>query len=173
LPRHFLMLLNTILSFDKRNRKSFFVIRDDDILQGIRRTEERIVTEIFTAFRPIYPTAEETCKSCIPELPHHFDLPTLHKTYNRYGKKFFAYNDFYDFKRMLLEIGAIGRFVGETELYYQARYEYTVPHELVTSVDDTYCVHPLFSGIYSNGKNSKPVYPYGVDWDSDEDYRDK
>ena len=171
LPRHFLMLLNAIFTFDKKNRGQFLAITEENIRRGIRKTEELIVTEIYVSFKSIYPTAEKVCSACIPELPHHFTLGDLQIVYNRHGKKFFGAGNFLDFKRLLLEIGAIGRYVNETDLYYEAIFEYTVPHALVTSADDTYCLHPVFSGIYSS-KNSKPVYPYGSKL-NDDDYRDK
>lgn len=109
---------------------------------------------------------------CIPELDHHFSLGDLQRVFNRHGKKFFENGDFFDFKRMLVEIGAIGRFFEETEQYYKARFEYTAANELITSVDDTYCLHPLFSGVYGNGRKAKPVYPYGASLE-DDDYRNK
>jgi len=171
LPRHFLMLLNSIFSFVKKHRKQSLEIAEEDVRAGIRQIEERIVTEIYVAFKSRYPVAEKVCKACIPELEHHFTLGKLQKVFTQYGKKHFGYDDFSDFKRMLLEIGAVGRYISETNVYYKAVFEYIVPHELVTSVDDTYCLHPIFSGIYSHGKNSKPVYPYGSELD-DEDYRD-
>jgi hypothetical protein len=171
LPRHFLMLLNEIFTFKKKRRESELLVNEDDVRNGIRKIEERIVTEIYVAFKSIYPHAETVCEVSIPELPHHFTLSNLQKVFNRHGKKYFGTDDFLDFKRMLLEIGAIGRYTKETNVYYEAVFEYTVPHALVTSVDDTYCLHPVFSGIYG-GRNSKPVYPYGSRLE-DEDYREQ
>lgn len=172
LPRHFLMILNEIFTFNKKNRSNQLPVSQSDIRNGIRKIEERIVTEIYVAYKPIYPNAETVCEVCIPELPHHFTLGDLQKVFTRYGKKYFGTDDFLDFKRMMLEIGAIGRYTKETDLYYEAIFEYTVPYALHTSVDDTYSIHPLFSGIYSYGRNSKPVYPYGARLE-DEDYRDQ
>ncbi len=80
-------------------------------------------------------------------------------------------NDFAQFKRMLIEIGAIGRITSETERYIQAQFEYTVPHQLVTSTDDMLCLHPLFTEIFSaKTRENKPVYPYGSRLE-DSDYR--
>lgn len=81
-------------------------------------------------------------------------------------------DDFFDFKRMLIEIGAVGRVVSESDRYVQALFEYTVPHQLVTSTDDGLCIHPLFTEIFSaKTKLKKPIYPYGSIID-DPDYRD-
>ena len=172
LPRHFLILLNSIFTINKQRRDDFLAITDVDVLKGVRLVEERIVAEIFVAFRIMYPHAEKTCRLCVPELDHYFTLGDLQKVFNRHGKKYFGGGDFFDFKRMLIEIGVIGRFLEETDIYYKARFEYTASHELITSVDDTYCLHPLFSGIYGNGRKSKPVYPYGSDVE-DDDYRNR
>lgn len=96
----------------------------------------------------------------------------LHRVFTRHGKAVFENDNLFDFQRMLLEIGAIGRVIPgkETDVYIKGNFEYTVAHELVLSQDDELCVHPLFSGIFGGGKQERPVYPYGSVLD-DEDYR--
>lgn len=174
LPRHFLMLLNSILksSGSTQNLKPF-PVSQERIINGIRQVEGFIVSEIFVAFKLIYPTAEETCKRCLPELGHQFTMGDLHRVFTRHGKAVFGSDNLFDFQRMLLEIGAIGRVIPgkESDVYIKGNFEYTVAHELVLSQDDELCVHPLFSGIFGGAKNERPVYPYGSVLD-DEDYRD-
>jgi hypothetical protein len=97
----------------------------------------------------------------------------LHRVFTRHGKAVFGDNLF-DFQRMLLEIGAVGRVIPgkETDVYIKGNFEYTVQHQLTLSQEDELCVHPLFSGIFNGGgRHDKPVYPYGSVLD-DEDYRD-
>jgi hypothetical protein len=176
LPRHFLMLLNSIFKNPNGTQSlTPFPVDQNRIINGIRQVEEFMVGEIFVAFKPTYPTAEETCKRCLPELGHKFTMGDLHRVFTRHGKAVFGSDDLIEFQRMLLEIGAVGRVMKgkETDLYIKGNFEYTVSHELVLSQDDELCVHPLFSGIFNGGSGQKdrPVYPYGSVLD-DEDYRE-
>ena len=173
LPRHFLMLLNSIFKNPSR-RTPPFPISQERIVNGIRRVEEFMVHEIFVAFKLIYPTAEETCKRCLPELGHKFTQADLHKIFTRHGKAVFGSDSLFDFQRMLLEIGAVGRVIPgkETDVYIKGNFEYTVQHQLILSQEDELCTHPLFSGIFhGTGRQDRPVYPYGSVLE-DEDYRD-
>lgn len=175
LPRHFLMLLNSIFrSPGGTQNLRPFPISPTRIISGIRQVEELIVNEIFVAFKLIYPTAQETCKQCLPQLGHKFTMGDLHRVFTRHGKAVFGNDSLVDFQRMLLEIGAIGRVIPgkESDIYIQGNFEYTVAHELALSQEDELCVHPLFSGIFGGEKKDKPVYPYGSVLD-DEDYRDQ
>jgi hypothetical protein len=173
LPRHFLMLLNSVFKNPGGQRSNAFPVSEERIINGIRQVEEFMVGEIFVAFKLIHPTAEETCKRCLPELGHKFTMGDLHRVFTRHGKAVFGSDSLIDFQRMLLEIGAVGRVIPgkESDLYIKGNFEYTVAHELVLSQDDELCVHPLFSGIFhGSGQQERPVYPYGSVLD-DEDYR--
>ena len=174
LPRHFLMLLNSIFkSTGTTQILTHFPVQEEKIIYGIRQVEERIVKEIFGAFKVIYPSAEEVCKRCLPQLEHVFHVGLLHKVYNRFGKAVFHGDEFFDFQQMLIEIGAIGRVIPGTEsdLYIKGKFNYTVGHDLTINYEDHLCLHPLFSGIYSSdGKPEHPVYPDGSGLD-DQDYR--
>ncbi len=69
LPRHFLMLLNSIFKgLNSASGSNPFPVSEQKIINGIRKVEEFIVSEIFVAFKLIHPTAEATCKRCLPEL---------------------------------------------------------------------------------------------------------
>jgi hypothetical protein len=176
LPRHFLMLLNSIFKGSNGSLESNpFPISQEKIINGIRKVEEFIVSEIFVAFKLIHPTAELTCKRCLPELGHKFSVGELHQVFTRHGKGVFGGEGMFEFERMLIEIGALGRVIPgkEKDVYIKGNFEYTVAHELTISHDDQLCIHPLFSGIFGNSlRKDRPVYPYGSALE-DEDYRDK
>jgi len=176
LPRHFLMLLNSIFrGLEPAPGSNPFPISEERIINGIRKVEEFIISEIFVAFKLIHPTAELTCKRCLPELGHKFSVGELHQIFTRHGKAVFGGEGMLEFQRMMIEIGALGRVIGgkEKDIYIKGNFEYTVSHELTISHDDELCIHPLFSGIFSNGgRKDRPVYPYGTVLE-DEDYRDK
>ncbi len=175
LPRHFLMLLNSIFKNPNgTQRLNPFPVGEDRIINGVRQVEEFMIGEIFVAFKPTYPTAEETCKRCLPELGHKFTMGDLHRVFTRHGKAVFESDNLFEFQRMLLEIGAVGRVIPgkEKDVYIKGNFEYTVSHELVLSQDDELCLHPLFSGIFhGSGRQDRPVYPYGSVLE-DEDYRE-
>ena len=98
----------------------------------------------------------------------------LHRVFTRHGKAVFGNDNLFDYQRMLLEIGAIGRVIPgkEKDVYIKGNFEYTISHELALSQDDELCVHPLFSGIFhANNGQKRPVYPYGSVLE-DEDYRE-
>jgi hypothetical protein len=175
LPRHLLILLNSIFkNSEGTGSLNSFPISQERIVNGIRQMEDFMVREIFVAFKLIYPTAEETCRRCLPELEHKFTMGDLHRVFTRHGKAVFGSDNLFDFQRMLLEIGAIGRVISgkERDLYIKGNFEYAVSHPLSLSQDDELCVHPLFSGIFhGSSKQERPVYPYGSILD-DEDYRD-
>lgn len=174
LPRHFLMLLNSIFKRSGVTQAlNPFPVKEDKIIYGIRQVEERIVKEIFGAFRMIYPTAEEVCKRCLPQLTHVFSVGALRQVFNRHGKAVFHGTEYFDFQNMLIEIGAIGRVIpgSESDVYVKGKFKYTVGHDLTINYEDQLCLHPLFSGIYSSdGKSERPVYPDGSGFD-DQDYR--
>ena len=64
---------------------------------------------------------------------------------------------------LLTEIGAVGRVVGQSEKYYEGVFEYMVPHKLVVSNRDSFCVHPVFTEVYnveSEFEGAKPIYTF-------------
>jgi hypothetical protein len=172
LPRHFVILLNSIFKSPGGNSRHF-PIGEERIVNGIRSVEDFMVREIFVAFDLVYPNAEETCRRCLPELGHKFTMSDLHRVFTRHGKAVFGSDSLFDFQRMLLEMGAVGRVIpgSERDVYIKGNFEYTVSHQISLSQDDELCVHPLFSGIFNSSKKERPVYPYGSVLE-DEDYRD-
>jgi hypothetical protein len=173
LPRHLIMILNAICARKNRYSKSTgFFLDEPSINKGIADVEEGITLEIFNAYQATHPKAKDVCTDCLPELQHKFSIGDLERVFRTHGKKAMGSNEFGDFKRMLIEIGAVGKVVGETEKYIQGSFEYTAHHKLVTCTDDELCLHPLFTEVFSaKTKLKKTVYPYGSVVD-DKDYRD-
>lgn len=172
LPRHLLILLNSISNeYRKHQGGSSGKLSEEAMKRGIGAIEETLVHEIFVAYKPVYPKAYAVCKSCIPELHHKFSIGDLERVFRTHGKKSMETDDFSIFKRMLIEIGAVGRVLDDSGRYIQAEFEYTVPHQLVSSTDDMLCIHPLFTEVFSAKiREKKPVYPYGSRLE-DADYR--
>jgi hypothetical protein len=176
LPRQLLMYLNRIAVISMRKKDSVPMFNEKSILKGIYEVEPTICEEIFSAFKYVHPGARDACDRCLPYLTNHFDDGDLHRVYNRHGKNIENVLDYTDFKRLLIEIGAIGRVLDQTNRYVIGLFEYTVPHKLTTTTEDRLCMHPVFFEVFQakkpeNIRDFLPVYPYGTDLDGEE-YRD-
>ncbi len=172
LPRHLIIILNSIAQKSKiLSGSDTLTFNEEAVRKGISDVEEVIVQEIFVAYRPVYPYAQSVCEKCIPEISNEFSIGDLERVFRRHGKAAMGSDDIDDFKRMLIEIGCIGRVIEETERYIQGEFEYTIPHKLITGTDDMLCIHPLFAGVFSAKiRKRKPVYPFGSQVE-DKDYR--
>ena len=166
LPRHLLMYLNRIC--DRANLQDCInepVVTADHLLGGVHQIEETLIQELFGAYQPIYPLARQVCEACLPELPQKFPNGVLQKVFNRHGKKKMHSDDFAIFKRMLVEIGAIGKCVAETERYVEGEFEYTASDKLSISVQDELCLHPMFmrvfDGLHRRQEKGPVVLPRG------------
>lgn len=166
LPRQVILILNRIFVNTRSDSTRIERVTGQKVVDAVSQVESTLCEEVFTAYYHKYPLAYEVCDKCIPELPRQFDDGTLHKVYNRHGKRFFEEqnpdSEYSDFKKMLIEMGVIGRVRKKTEIYAEAEFEYAKPGRLSVSVDDELCLHPLFSGEFSSGKNSNNglvVYP--------------
>jgi hypothetical protein len=174
LPRHLLQILNRVLAKGVAHSDGKWVGLDDDmVLRGVAETEENVCRGIAGAYRHNYPGLWSICAAALPELQRRVTDGDLRKVFNRSVKKMAASLvtvsapveiDYAHFRRMLIEVGIIGKQISETDLFWEALYEYSLPEELSTSTADLYCVHPLFQRIFPsppNGGVSKLVYPYG------------
>lgn len=130
--------------------------------------------KIFSAFKYKYPNAYAFCESCVPELARVFDNGRLQQVFTRHGKGVAKSLgdplDYAGFKKMLIELGVVGRVRDKTELYAEAEFEYAQPGRLNLSVDDQLCLHPIFSGAFGSSKNNGEglfVYPQ-KEWFDDE-----
>lgn len=176
LPRHLLSYLNQISIKQQRNDTDLMKFERDAVLEGIHETEETICAQIFAAYKYVHASAQQACEQCIPYLPLRFTDGDLHRVYNRHGKTLQGIFDYQDFKKMMIEIGAIGRVTEVTSRYIEGLFEYIVPHKLITSSNDDLCLHPVFCEIHSAIKpkadeEPRAVYPYGSDID-EEEFRD-
>ncbi len=171
LPRHLLMFLNSIFEKQRKlNESKYPQISEAAVKSGIAQIEYRLCQEIFSGYQTLYPDANAVCEACIPELPLQFSHSDLQRVFNRFGKKASGYKDYWDFKRLLVETGIIGRVISETDRYIIGRFEYTVPHKLVVSTADSLCLHPVFAEVYNFKDHgaTRTVYPYGSDPDGEE-----
>jgi hypothetical protein len=165
LPRHLLMYLNRICDRAKlQDKVNAPVVTATDLVSGVRQTEVKLVHELFGAYKPIHPCAREVCEACLPELPQSFSQGALHQIYNRHGKAKMHGADLAEFRKMLVEIGAIGKCVAQTERYLEAEFEYTLPNQLPIGSREELCLHPMFMRVFNGIREEGPgpvVLPRG------------
>lgn len=170
LPRQVILILNQI--FGRASSKDIDIrnIPENQIVRAITNVESTLCGEVFTAYKDKYPLGYKACEACIPEIPRIFDDGLLHKAFNRHAKSVYKSEEsdfeYRDFKKMLIEMGVVGRVRSSTEIYAEAEFEYAQPGRLSVSVEDKLCLHPIFSGEFSSVKNNGSdllVYPQ-KDW---------
>jgi hypothetical protein len=171
LPRHLLLFLNSIFVVQGQRGESLTKIQEKSIREGIHRVEELVCHEIFAAYKHIYPNVDAVCAACIPDLHVRFGYGELHEVFNHHGKRTMVSEDFDEFKRMLIEVGIVGKVIDETDRYVIGGFEYAAGHRLVMGTSDEMCLHPVFTHIYSAKRSEppKPVYPKGSDAQSDDE----
>ncbi len=169
LPRHILMLLNNISIKNRRYGGNPIHFSEEAVMEGIYETEYTICDEIINAYEYVHPEAREICEKCLRYLPLRFDEGLLHRIYNRHGRTITGIYDYEDFKRVLIEIGVLGRVTKQTDRYVEGIFEYVIPHKLIVSSNDQLCVHPVFCEVFSsimpdekNGERLYAIYPYGT-----------
>ena len=176
LPRHLLHILNKIFGMAVNADGTIGAVRNDMIVTGVANCEQNICDGIEAAYRHKYPHFRSICVAALPQLPKHFNEGLLHEIFNKHvmgvEKRLREEGDSLEmdfplFRKMLIETGVVGKKIDETEIFSEALYEYSRPGSLVTSVDDSFCVHPLFSSLFprphEEGVRAKLVYPYGID----------
>jgi hypothetical protein len=177
LPRHVIEIFNRMVTASMRGlSKQRGETSEEIVLRSVQESLDNILGGVSKAYEHQYPHLKDLCRGAIPELPRRFRKGDLHKIFNVHVKPVLGRLrnegkeldlDIYSFERMLIEIGAVGKQISETELYYEAEFEYTIPRELVIAYDDFLCIHPLFSGCFPKTSaelsDRKRIYPYGSD----------
>lgn len=172
LPRQLLMYMNAIFR-ESTNVDSQLKPTPNLIVNSVFNLEYVLCEEIFFAFKYTHPFAKIACKHIIPYLPLHFNEGLLVKLHRSRIRRIPELWDYEVFKKMMLEIGAIGIVEEISERYVKGLFEYTVPHKLVSGTYEELCLHPLFTEVFRAMKpkqNPLVVYPHGTDI-SEDDWR--
>lgn len=142
LPRHFLFILTRILERSIKHHKQISGVDGQHIVDGIFDAENEIMKQILEAYRATVPAGEEACKQVLPGLPTLFSWDDFSNVVKRRRDEL-RNLDRTEVMQALIEIGAVGKFVGHTDKYNVATFEYMVPHRLVASLQDKFCIHPV------------------------------
>jgi hypothetical protein len=175
LPRHFLTALNAIWSENRRLEGSDTFMSSRAIIEGVKRASSSTAEGIFLGYNYLYPEAKELCTAVLPELPLAFFDEILRLAYRK-ATGDTGPNKYTDFKRMMIEIGVIGRVVESDNFNIYGKFEYQTPGELKIGPSDQLCIHPLFSTLFrrrdsGREKGNKVVCPFGVNTEQSVDDR--
>lgn len=188
LPRHLITILNRVFEAQHGIDPSAPVMSNAAVVEGVRRGETEVVSDVLAAYLQVHPMARICCERLIPNLGMTFTEGELHRAYNRGGVRDATRLEFRDVIRCLVEIGCIGRVTEEdaTGRYVIAEFEYTRPGSLYIGSEEMLCLHPVFAEVFNCTQSTlrrrqmsaeeraavRPVYPIGCDPTSTVDYRD-
>lgn len=175
MPRQIISILNKVFTKGSGMMPNYSGIANSHILEGVKECEHVLVEEIFTAFKYKFPDARKYISRSLPELPRSFADGELRIVFNHHCKKILGVRkgiDYHAFKKMLVEIGAVGRVVTDREGKVDGEFEYAQPGRLYVSADDKLCLHPIFSGVFSGQVRKERelsiVYPQQKMFETDE-----
>ena len=163
LPRHFLVILTEILSYAIKVDKTAYAVSEEAVIHGINMAEDKIQQQIIEAYSSPFRSVQEACEVVLRDLPTKFGWSEFDEVAARAKGKIYGIENRTDLMSLLTEIGAVGRLVRETDKYFEAVFEYMVPHRLIVSTRDEFCIHPVFTEVYNANSEylgSKPVYTY-------------
>jgi hypothetical protein len=188
LPRHLIAILNQVFEAHTVDPRAPFPVSGIAVVEGVRRGQAAIVGDIIAAYNRVHPHADLCCERILPNVGLVVEESELHRLYNQRGIRKATGLDYQDMRRVLIEIGCLGRVVevDSTARYVVGEFEYTRPGSLHVAESEPLCVHPLFGEVYSCRHSSsrrsqltaeerravRPVYPVGSDPDAARDYRD-
>ncbi|MEM7189553.1 MAG: hypothetical protein AAF439_08065 [Pseudomonadota bacterium] len=164
LPRHYINILNEILSTAIQSGKKVFPVDAATVVAGVRAVEDNICEGILSGYEQKYPEAETTCRHLFPHLPNVFNRTFLQRAIRDYGRG--EVPDVDSTINMLIRIGAIGAVEEITELYVESRFDYTYNGQMPYNTDSQFSLHPAFAGKFrgeswapKDREMAKPVYP--------------
>ena len=170
LPRQMLLIMSEVLRLNSVN-DSFEpgvtpFVSEEAIRAGIRDSEDTIVDEIFSAFRDRFgELAKDTCMTVLPSLPRVFTSEQFSVAVSTFCEEHGKSIPAARLRRMLLEIGAIGKLDQPDSIYTRGRFEYTMTSRLAVGADERMCVHPLFSRVFecqSTDSFNAPILPWAA-----------
>jgi len=164
LPRHFINILNEILSSAIEMGTMEFPIDSSTVVAGVRAVEDNICEGILSGYEQKYPEAETTCRLLFPHLPNVFTRSFLRDKIRDHGKG--EVPDVDTTLNMLVRIGAIGAVSTVSDLYVETRFDYTYNGQMPYNIEGQFGVHPAFAGKFrgeswapTDREMAKPVYP--------------
>lgn len=143
-PRQLIILCNSIAAHAVVERKfPFFTERS--IRLGVKDAEARLANEVISSFSLIYPNIPHIVDAGLQNLPLVFKGNQLDIRARESASEWPAGT--YSpgaFKRLVAELGIIGRVKSQTAEVLDAEFEYSLPGRIVLTHRDTCVVHPMY-----------------------------
>ncbi|MFZ1743755.1 MAG: hypothetical protein WAT93_12930, partial [Pontixanthobacter sp.] len=141
-PRQLIHICNTIA----RSAENFPHFREGEIVAGVKIAESQIAAEILNSYSEMYPKVSDIITALVA-MPMIFDGNELDKRAPESASNWATgtYTP-YNFKKMMAELGVVGRVVRENSSsdYIDAEFEYSLPDHLVLTHRDRCVIHPMF-----------------------------
>jgi hypothetical protein len=188
LPRHLIKMLNGIWRLEHASdTKVPLPLSPSAVVKGVRAGARGVVDDVLASYLRIHPHARWCCQRVLPDVGLVIPDGELHTVYNRRGVHRTTGMEYHEFRRMLIEIGCLGRVIDDgTSRYVIGEFEYTLPGPLHEGSGERFCLHPVFADAYSSRHSAsrlqqlpskerstlRAVYPVGSNPNEAADYRD-
>ncbi|MEM9034855.1 MAG: hypothetical protein AAGD18_09720 [Actinomycetota bacterium] len=173
LPRHALLLFAEIIRQNRAQGGTSKGLHAEIVQHAVSDIEPDLVRGIINAYNWRFPHANlpGVMGAGLSGLPSEFTVQDLENLFNKRGIRKDYNLAFYEFVRLLANVGAIGVSEPElhTEVYVVGRFQYTYNNPATymnLGSNVRLCLHPIFSGTFGGVRNGGeggglPVYPYG------------
>ena len=144
-PRQLIILCNSIAASSLQNRKSTFpVMREEDIVIGIKAGEDRLATEVINSFSAAYSNIAgilNSLQGCPMSFPGKELDRRAHSSASEWPRGQYSQPAF---RRLVAELGIVGRAKKITDSVIDAEFEYSIPRRLSLMPSDDCVLHPMF-----------------------------
>ena len=178
LPRQLLQYLNRIwVNQAAEETENALSVTELAVITGVQDSESSLVQDILSAYYGQYPLARQILEDLVPYMTMRMSVLEIENLIRARGVHRSAGMEINDVVAMLVNIGALGKHVGQTSLYESAEFSFTFPKRLRLHDDEDACVHPIFAQYFETMEvrardleGHRAIYPYGSDPDAT-DYR--
>jgi hypothetical protein len=173
LPRHFIILFNSMLLKAHVHTGGFRLVDENSVISGIAEGEKYVAAQILKPFEEIYPRFIKVARMLLGNLPPICGERDLDKVHARFKER--VEEDLVDVWSTLHEIGVLGMLDSDdvehiqnsNEMYLYAKWSYNSDVAFAKTARQHYCIHPIFSKFYGlvRRKDSiaKALYPEDVE----------
>jgi hypothetical protein len=170
LPRQLIAILEYVVKESHARTGGYWELKGELVEEAIAKNETVLVTEIFSAYRYVFPDAERVCRALLGNFPTVFSYDELENKWRQarrpvYSMEHLGNIDFVSITDMLLRIGVIGVVEkAPTGKYVEGVFSYNLLVPPNIGQGHGLCVHPIFSRHFRCApcKHNKAVLPYGV-----------
>ena len=170
LPRQLIAILDRLIKVSYARTGGYRELKSELIEEAVKHNESIVASEIFSAYKYVFPFAERIGRALFGNFPAVFTYDELENKWRRAGRPFDYINqhapaEFVEIMDMFLRIGIIGIVEHEpTEKYVEGMFSYNQLDPPNVGQGNSLCIHPIFGGYFRCAPNrlKRAVLPYGV-----------